>query len=110
MLMKNCYKNFVDILSKEILSKLNGTHPNFKRVEFPDSPSKIIILGTLGDKSKDYSSCISSDTTRTLTSVKNNSMSIKFLTKGNNGAIMVKPSISLLLGLSNFGRRKGVHK
>jgi len=95
MLMKNCYKNFVDILSKEILSKLNGTHPNFKRVEFPDSPSKIIILGTLGDKSKDYSSCISSDTTRTLTSVKNNSMSVKFLTKGNNGAIMVKPSLSI---------------
>ena len=49
----------------------------------------------LGDKSKDYSSCISGDTTRTLTSVKNNSMSVKFLTKENKDVVIAKPSLSL---------------
>jgi hypothetical protein len=91
---ESLYSSFIKSMENEILSKLNGTHPNFKRFDLPDSPSKIIILGTLGDKSKDYSSCIS-DTTRTLTSVKNNSMSVKFLTKENKSTIMVKPSLSL---------------
>ena len=94
MSTESSYNNFINIMANEILSKLNGTHPNFKRFEFPDSPSKIIILGTLGDKSKDYSSCVG-DMTRTLTSVKNNSMSVKFLTKDNKGVVMVKPSLSL---------------
>jgi len=94
MSTESSYNNFINTMANEILSKLNGTHPNFKRFEFPDSPSKIIILGTLGDKSKDYSSCVG-DTTRTLTSVKNNSMSVKFLTKDNKGVVMVKPSLSL---------------
>ncbi|HID20490.1 MAG TPA: hypothetical protein EYP28_06110, partial [Methanophagales archaeon] len=94
MARETSYTSFVKNMANEILGKLNGTQPSFKRFEFPDSPSKIIILGTLGDKSKDYSSCVS-DTTRTLTSVKNNSMSVKFLIKENVGTIMVKPSLSL---------------
>lgn len=91
---KTSYINFVKNLINEILSKLNGTHPIFNRFDFPDSPSKIIILGTLGDKSKDYSSCIG-DETRTLTSVKNNSLSVKFLTNESKGTIIVTPSLSL---------------
>jgi hypothetical protein len=78
MVQEISYISFVKNMAEEVLSKLNGTHSNFKRFEFPDTPSKIIILGTLGDKGKDYSSSIS-DSTRTLTSVKNNSMSVKFL-------------------------------
>jgi len=91
---ESVYTKFVEAMAKEILSKLNGTHPNFKRIEFFDKPSKIIILGTLGDKSKDYSLDVS-DTARTLTSVKSNSMSVKFLTEEKLGTIIVKPSLSL---------------
>jgi hypothetical protein len=91
---ESLYRTFIKGAANEILSKLNGTHPNFKRFEFPDSPSKIIILGTLGDKSSENSSRIG-DATRTLTSVKNNSMSVKFLTKESKGTIIVTPSLSL---------------
>lgn len=103
MSTESSYNNFINTMANEIFSKLNGTHPNFKRFEFPDSPSKIIILGTLGDKSKDYSSCIS-DTTRTLTSVKNNSMSVKFLTKDNKGIVMVKHLY--IIGFTQLWKKK----
>lgn len=88
------YNKFVEIMANETLSKLNGTHPNFKRIKLPDKPSKIIIVGTLGDKSKDYSLGISNEA-RTLTSVKNNSLSIKFLVDKSIGNITIKPSLFL---------------
>jgi len=75
----------------EIISKLNGTDDSFRKFSFPDKPSKIIVIGTLADKSKDFSS--KGDDTRTLTTVRNNSLSIKFLVKKDQvGHIKVKPS------------------
>ncbi|MCJ7572397.1 MAG: hypothetical protein MUO82_11090 [Candidatus Thermoplasmatota archaeon] len=87
------YNKFVELLAKDVLSKLDGTHNDFTRFELPDKPSKIIVLGTLADKSKDRS--IVGDTNRTLTSVKNNSLSVKFLIRDSSGSIKVKPSLSL---------------
>mgnify|MGYP000070602420 CR=1 FL=1 len=84
--------NFIEIMAENVLSKLDGSHPDFSRLEVPDKPSKGIILGTLGDSSKDYS--VGIGTERTLTSVKNNSMSVKFLARGD-GILKVKPSLSL---------------
>lgn len=73
------YNIFTKELLNDVLTKLNGTHSDFQRVLCPDKPSKMIVLGTLGDKSKDYSE-VSGEKTRTMTSVKNNSMTIKFQT------------------------------
>jgi hypothetical protein len=55
-------------MQNDILSKLDGTHSEFIRLEMPDKPSKNIVLGTLGDKSKDYSNN-PDETTRTITTV-----------------------------------------
>jgi hypothetical protein len=89
----NSHNKFVNLMKTEILSKLNATHEDFRRFELSDEPSKIFIIGTLGDRSKDFSP--TGDTARTLTTVKNNSMSIRFLTGDREGAIYVRPSISL---------------
>lgn len=78
-LRENNYR-FSRIMTEEIISKLNGSSQEFLRLEIPDKPSKIIILGTLGDSSKDFSS-EEEEKERTLTSVKNNSMSVRFLIK-----------------------------
>ena len=87
------YSRFIDIMTMEILKKLSSEHQDFSRFEIPDKPSRIIIIGTLGDKSKDFSP--TGDSRRTLTTVKNNSMSVKLLTKNTQGPIYVKPSLSL---------------
>jgi|GEM_PF-735385 curved DNA-binding protein CbpA len=91
-LRENNYR-FSRIMTEEIISKLNGSSQEFLRLEIPDKPSKIIILGTLGDSSKDFSS--EEEKERTLTSVKNNSMSVRFLIKEKYGSFRVKPSLSL---------------
>lgn len=85
---------FVDIMVADILSKLEGTHQLFDRVELPDKPSKIIVLGTLGDKSTDYS-IQTVNQERTLSSVKNNSLAVKFLTDAEDEKIGVIPSFSI---------------
>jgi len=81
------------IMTKEIISKLNGSNQEFIHLETPDKPSKVIILGTLGDSSKDFS--ITEEKERTLTSVKNNSMSIRFLIKEKSGSFKLETSLSL---------------
>ena len=48
-------EKFTQRMSIDILNKLNGSHSEFKRIELPDNPSKIIVLGTLGDRSTDHS-------------------------------------------------------
>ena len=85
---------FVDIMVDDILGKLEGAHPLFERVEVPDKPSKIIVLGTLGDKSTDYSTQRPNQE-RTMSSVKNNSLAVKFLTDKDNEKIEIAPSFSL---------------
>ena len=94
MVKSSSYNKFIEILTSDVLQKLDGTHEDFERLKLPDKPSKIIVLGTLADKSKDYS-VGSSETNRTLTSVKNNSLSVKFLVKDLSEIIKVKPSLSL---------------
>lgn len=84
---------FVEIMKTEILDKLNATHKDFNRFELSDKPSKIFIIGTLGDRSKDFSP--TGDTAHTLTAVKNNSMSVRFLTRDEAGIIYTRPSLSL---------------
>lgn len=89
------YNNFTKDLLDDVLTKLNGTHPNFQRVLCPDKPSKIIVLGSLGDKSKDYSE-VAGEETRTLTSVKNNAMTIKFQTKRDKlSNLKITPTCSI---------------
>lgn len=82
-------------MTTEILYKLNGSHNNFLRFESRDKPSRSIILGTLGDKSKDYSSEDPLGNRRTASSVKNNSLSIKFLLNEKEENIVVKPKLSV---------------
>jgi hypothetical protein len=84
---------FVDIMVDDILGKLEGSHPLFERIEVPDKPSKIMVLGTLGDKSTDYSTQRPNQE-RTLSSVKNNSLSVKFLTD-KEGKLGIVPTFSL---------------
>lgn len=86
---------FTNLMTTEILYKLNGSHSNFLRFESRDKPSRSIILGTLGDKSKDYSSEDPLGNRRTASSVKNNSLSIKFLLNEEDENITVKPTLSV---------------
>ncbi len=76
----------------DIIQKLEGSHSNFSRLEIPDSPAKIIILGSLGDSGTDRSGGKNQE--RTLSSVKNNSMTIKFLVS-QLGEIIIQPSVSV---------------
>lgn len=85
---------FVDIMVDDILGKLEGSHPLFKRFVSPDKPSKTIVLGTLGDKSTDYSKQ-GLNQERTITSVKNNSLSVKFLTEKDDVKLTIRPIFSL---------------
>lgn len=92
MSIENASNRFIEIMAEEVINKLDGTHSDFLRIENPDKPSKIIILGTLGDISKDYSIGVGTERT---SSVKNNSMSVKFLTNMSEGTLKIKPSSSL---------------
>ena len=69
------YSKFTDILANDVLYKLKGQHKNFERFESHDKPSRYIFIGTLGD-------VIAEDkivATTSKSTVKNNSLSIKFL-------------------------------
>jgi len=94
MTIENELSKFVDIMVDDILGRLEGSHPLFKRIEVSDKPSKIIVLGTLGDKSTDYSTQRLNQE-RSLSSVKNNSLTVKFLTRTEGGKINIVPSFSL---------------
>ncbi len=93
-------EKFSELMIKDILGKLEGSHKESERLEV-DLPSKLIVLGTLGDRSKNYSSSDDSVITsvnkaRTISSVKNNSMTVKFLIHtGTEEEIKVVPSFSL---------------
>lgn len=89
------YKQFANVLVDDVLSKLDGSHDKFKRFETAHKPSKIIILGSLGDRDSNFSAGNVIETKRTLTSIKNNSLSVKFLVKDLNGSIKIKPSASV---------------
>lgn len=89
------YNKFTDLMTTNILNKLNGSHNSFLRFESRDKPSRSIILGNLGDKSKDYSSEDPLGNRRTASSVKNNSLSIKFLLNEKDENIIVKPTLSI---------------
>lgn len=94
MTTETVHSKFLEIMVDDILGKLEGSHQLFERLEIPDKPSKIIVLGTLGDISTDYSPQIQ-DHERTLSSVKNNSLAVKFLTDKDNGKIGIIPTFSL---------------
>ncbi|MCJ7445993.1 MAG: DnaJ domain-containing protein [Methanotrichaceae archaeon] len=84
---------FAKIMADNVISKLNGSNDEFVRLELADNPSKFVVLGTLADSSKDFS--IVGERERTASSVKNNSMSIRFLTNNKSGILKVKPSLSI---------------
>jgi len=94
MKIEKALSEFVDIMAKDILNKLDGSHTTFERIDLPDIPSKIIVLGTLGDKSTDYSP-ENLQQERTLSSVKNNSLAVRFLTSATEGKLGITPSFSL---------------
>jgi len=88
------YEMFVKAMLEKILSKLNGSDESFERFIFPDKPSKIIVIGSLADSSKDFSQ--KGDNTRTLTTVRNNSLTVKFLISKNEASnIEILPSCSV---------------
>lgn len=89
------YNKFANVLTNDVLSKLDGSHDGFKRFETAHKPSKVIILGSLGDRDSNFSAGKVIETKRTLTSIKNNSLSVKFLVKDLNGSINIKPSTSV---------------
>ncbi len=89
------YEKFTNTLANDVLCKLDGSHDKFKRFETPHKPSKVIILGSLGDRESNFSGGKIVETKRTLTSVKNNSLSVKFLVKDLKGNLCIKPSISV---------------
>ncbi len=86
---------FTNLMTKNILNKLNGSHNSLSRFESRDKPSRTIIIGNLGDKSKDYSSEDPVGNRRTASSVKNNSLSIKFLVSEDDENIVVTPKLSI---------------
>jgi len=94
VIAEETFNKFTGIMTGDILAKLEGSHDSLKRFEFPDKPSKLIVLGTLGDRTTDNSTDIL-DQERTLSSVKNNSLAIRFLTDPKSGKISVIPSFSL---------------
>ncbi|QUH22370.1 hypothetical protein HYG87_00610 [Methanobacterium alkalithermotolerans] len=87
----NQYTKFTDILAYDVLEKLKGKHDKFDRFESFDKPSKTFILGTLADKSKDDEITLK----RKKTSVKNSSLSVKFLLEQFKDPITVIPSLSV---------------
>jgi len=94
MVKSSSYNKFTNLMINDVIRKLEGTHKDFLRIEAPDKPSKFIVIGTLGDKSKDYTQK-PTDANRTLTTVKNNSLSVKFLLKEKSGNIDIIPSLSV---------------
>lgn len=92
------YDKFGDILVYDVISKLNGTHDDFQRFQSPDKPSRNIILGTLSDRTRLDFSEDSGDVIeekRSISSVKNNSLSVKFLVKDNSAFFNIKTSFSV---------------
>jgi len=98
--MENATKdlsNFVKIMSKEILEKLEGTHPTFIDLKVESKPSQFIIIGTLGPAySKDKGLSIYEERKST-TIVVNNSMTVKFLVDNisKTDKISIIPSFSV---------------
>ena len=91
------YDRFGDILVSDVISKLSGTHDDFKRFKSPDKPSRNIILGTLSDRTRlDFSEDSGDiiEEKQNISSVKNNSLSVKFLIK-DNSIVNIKPSFSI---------------
>ena len=81
------YKRFADIMSNDVLAKLEGSHSDFLRFRSMNKPSRSIIIGSLSDAD------IKSN--RSKTTVKNNNLSIKFLLDKFNDSIEVIPSFSV---------------
>lgn len=92
------YNKFGDILANDVISKLNGTHESFQRFESPDNPSRNIILGTLSDRTRlDFSenSREVTEEKQSISRVKNNSLSVKFLVKDETPIFNIKTSFSV---------------
>jgi len=85
---------FIDDLSGFVLSHLNASNDECKRVWLMTTPSRFFILGTLADRSKDYTvgEDIGAERTSSKSSVRHNSQSVSFLVKkGQKGSISIKP-------------------
>jgi len=89
------HNNFASVLTNDVLNKIDGSHYGFKRFETSHKPSKVIILGSLWDRDSNFSAGKIIETKRTLTSIKNNSLSVKFLVKELKGSINIKPCDSV---------------
>lgn len=81
------YNRFANILSQDILTKLDGSHRDFGRIFSINKPSRSIILGSLSDSKVNKK--------KSKSSVKNNNMSVKFLLEKFSGNLKIKPSFSV---------------
>lgn len=84
------YTKFANILANDVLNKLKGQHDNFSRFESFDKPSKSIFIGTLGDVIEENKL-----TSTSKSDVKNNSLSLKFLSRDIKDNITVIPKLSV---------------
>lgn len=81
------YNKFANILANDVLSKLEGSHDDFYRFLSLNKPSRSLILGSLSDTNINYN--------KSKSSLKNNSLSIKFLLDKFVGSIEVVPKFSV---------------
>lgn len=94
MSLSKSYNKFAELMVDDVINKLRGSHDTFSRFESKDKPSRTIVLGTLSEENRDaYTE--SSGSQKSKSSVKNNSLSIKFLIKEENATLTVKPSLSV---------------
>ena len=100
--MLNDYKRFADVLAGDVLSKLEGSHYDFSRFKSINKPSRSIILGSLSDASIKRN--------RSKTSVKNNSLAVKFLLNELSNSFEIIPSFSVFYRVfPTFEEQKKYH-
>ena len=85
--MLNEYNDFADLLVEDVLSKLEGSNEYFDRFQSVNKPSREIILGSLSDEDV--------TNTRSKSSIRNNSMSVKFLLDEFKDSIKIIPKFSI---------------
>ena len=82
---------WIEDLISNVTSKLTGSSDSYERLVLPNYPQKLIILGSLAEEDPSF---VDNDST----SVKNNSLTIMFLTRGDV-CLKVKPLLSLYYGV-----------
>lgn len=84
-------KQFIEALISSVTSKLTGSSDRFERLILPNYPQKLLILGSLSEEDPNFADTES-------TSVKSNSLTVMFLSKGKI-KVKVKPRLNIYYGV-----------